>query len=31
MKEQLHEGKRIEVLSSDKSKEERQKIITQFD
>lgn len=31
MKEQLHESKRIEVLSSDKSKDERQKIITQFD
>ena len=31
MKEQLQEGKRIEVLSSEKNKEERQKIINQFD
>lgn len=31
LKEQLQEGRRIEVLSSDKSKEERQKIINHFD
>ena len=31
LKEQLQESRRIELLSSDKSKEERQKIIKQFD
>lgn len=31
LKQELQEGKRIEVLSSDKSKEDRQKIISQFD
>lgn len=31
LKEQMQEGKRVEVLSSDKSKEDRQKILNQFD